>query len=609
MGDEREGADALARASAPEAARDRVPPPGWFCRDGAVTWTTLLPTRAWLWVAIPALWALAYLPNLGVRPLRMEEGRRAAPARAMLDGGDYTVPTLYGRPYLNKPPGFFWAVAGIGALRGDVDELAVRLPSALAALGGALLVGTFARRALQPLTRHLAALLFLSAFVTLEKGTLGEIDGPFSMLVFAALAAWWAGTGPGGRAQWGWLAAGILLGLATLVKGPAALVLFYTPVLTFLAWERDWRRLAHPAHALGLALAILPGLLWAWRLAAQLDWDAVVDTWVRELSRAGTAGESPLSRHILHLVRFPVDVLFMLLPWGPVAVIAVIRAFRADQGPGGRVDRWLACVVLAPLIFFWLYPEARARYVLVLSYAVGVLAAMVASAAGQPGRLVEVAVRAVERLGPTLPLVLGGAGLVATEVLTPGVRDVALVGLLVCIAASVALHLLNRAPAVANRPVSALATLAVVILLGWFQVALVLRPWQAERDPPRVAWRTVSAHVPHEQPQYARVRYHNVLFYFARDLKLLGPKEYGRLPRGVPVTLFVTRAEFNRLRTHSGFRVRELADNPPRAHKPSRTLVVAEVVREVDAPDFVGDSEPDEVGAGEFDARAPRGRS
>jgi 4-amino-4-deoxy-L-arabinose transferase-like glycosyltransferase len=108
----------------------------------------------------------------------------------MLDGGDYTVPTLYGRPYLNKPPGFFWAVAGIGALRGDVDELAVRLPSALAALGGALLVGTFARRALQPLTRHLAALLFLSAFVTLEKGTLGEIDGPFSMLVFAALAAW-----------------------------------------------------------------------------------------------------------------------------------------------------------------------------------------------------------------------------------------------------------------------------------------------------------------------------------------------------------------------------------------------------------------------------------
>jgi hypothetical protein len=297
-------------------------------------------------------------------------------------------------------------------------------------------------------------------------------------------------------------------------------------------------------------------------------------------------------------------VSLMLLPWAPVATIALLRMFRQDEGLRGPLGRWLSCLVLAPVIFFWLYPEARARYVLVVSYGISVVAAMVgtASASGQPGRWVEVAVRTVERLGAGLPLVLGAAGLVAAEVLMPSVRGDALVGLFVCAGASIALYRLNRAPATASRPVSALATLAVVILLGWFQAALVVRPWLAERDPPRVAWRTVSPHLPRERPQYARVRYYNVLFYFARDLRLLGPREYGRLPRGVPVTLFVTRTEFDRLRQHPGFRVRELADNPPRPHKPGRTLVVAEVVREVDAPDFVGDREPDERDGGEPDA-------
>jgi hypothetical protein len=51
-------------------------------------------------------------------------------------------------------------------------------------------------------------------------------------------------------------------------------------------------------------------------------------------------------------------------------------------------------------------------------------------------------------------------------------------------------------------------------------------------------------------------------------------------------------------------RCRSLVDVPARAKKPWGTLGVAEVVREADAPDFVG--EPDEPGSGEHDARAPR---
>ena len=55
--------------------------------------------------------------------------RRATPAREMLATGDFLLPRLYGDPYLNKPPVFFWVIAGLGSLIGEVNVHAARLPS------------------------------------------------------------------------------------------------------------------------------------------------------------------------------------------------------------------------------------------------------------------------------------------------------------------------------------------------------------------------------------------------------------------------------------------------------------------------------------------------
>src|SRR5262249_32807760 len=73
--------------------------------------------RAWV-VVIVVLWAAAYLPALSARDLRGEEGRRAIPAREMLQSGDFILPTLFGDPYLNKPPLHFWIIGAVGAMRG-----------------------------------------------------------------------------------------------------------------------------------------------------------------------------------------------------------------------------------------------------------------------------------------------------------------------------------------------------------------------------------------------------------------------------------------------------------------------------------------------------------
>src|SRR5689334_562644 len=77
-------------------------------------WAGILQWRHFPWVVIPMVWALAYLPQLNARDLRHEEGRRAIPASEMLRSHDFIMPTIYGEPYLNKPPLYFWIAAALG---------------------------------------------------------------------------------------------------------------------------------------------------------------------------------------------------------------------------------------------------------------------------------------------------------------------------------------------------------------------------------------------------------------------------------------------------------------------------------------------------------------
>src|SRR5713226_1112871 len=66
-------------------------------------------------------------------------------AREMVRTGQWLTPHLGGRPWFDKPPLFYWAEAASMAVFGPT-ELAVRLPSALAAVLLCLLVFGLGRR-------------------------------------------------------------------------------------------------------------------------------------------------------------------------------------------------------------------------------------------------------------------------------------------------------------------------------------------------------------------------------------------------------------------------------------------------------------------------------
>ena len=78
--------------------------------------------------------------NLGSLPLLdPDEPVYAETAKEMLLTGDWLSPRIYGEFWYDKPPLYYWLVATAFRFLG-ANEFAARLPSALLAVGGTLLV-------------------------------------------------------------------------------------------------------------------------------------------------------------------------------------------------------------------------------------------------------------------------------------------------------------------------------------------------------------------------------------------------------------------------------------------------------------------------------------
>ena len=84
---------------------------------------------------------ILFLPGLGRHDLwNPDEPRCAEIAREMEETANYLVPQLNGDLPTGEPPLHFWAISSMSLLLGRLDETAVRLPSALAAIATSLLV-------------------------------------------------------------------------------------------------------------------------------------------------------------------------------------------------------------------------------------------------------------------------------------------------------------------------------------------------------------------------------------------------------------------------------------------------------------------------------------
>lgn len=349
-------------------------------------WENWLNWRGFGLIVITLIWAVAYLPELGARDLRLEEGRRATPAREMLQTGDFVTPRLFGEAYLNKPPGFFWLVAGVGAIQGHVDSLSVRVPSVLSVLIAAWILAAFPDPRISRATKNLAALFLLANFVCLDKGILGEIDAALSTIVFAAVAIWWHGEARGRLSFWHWLATGAVMSFATLTKGPPAAILFYVPLITYLLWQKRWRDLFSPGHIACFITIVIPFALWvlAVKQSAGMTWGQLYAEWSVQLGADRVAAPTAnIGKTIVRYALFPLEVAGGFMPWVLPLPLLLIRRVRRDLGIEQNLYRFLICGIVATTLFFWLWPTGRPRHMMAAIVPVCLMAAIIVVSASR----------------------------------------------------------------------------------------------------------------------------------------------------------------------------------------------------------------------------------
>ena len=242
---------------------DRLLRPGRNSRRDV--WTDL----AWLL----GLGLLLIGVGLGLRdPWPADEPRFALIARDMLASGDWLIPRVGGNLYPDKPPLFFWLMAGSMGLTGSL-RLGFLLPSLVAGIGTLLLSYDLLRRARGREVALAGTLMLLITFQFVWQARQAQIDATLCFFTTLSLYGLLRHLLLGPARGWyllGWAAAGF----GVITKGVGFLpLLSLVPIAVFSV--RGWPVRARSG---GMVLAGLAAML------------AAIATWLVPMMLATSAG-------------------------------------------------------------------------------------------------------------------------------------------------------------------------------------------------------------------------------------------------------------------------------------------------------------------------------
>lgn len=216
-------------------------------------WSALL-----ILIAVPAL--LLY-PCLSFHLLEPDESRYAQIPREMLNRGDWVVPHLQSKPYLDKPPLMYWLVMWSYSAFG-ISAAAARLIPALALHATVLASYGFGRRLIGERAAFWGSLLLSVAPGWMSVGRLLILDGLLAFCtVLATFSAFEAVRGERLRIGW-WLVAAAAAGAGVLTKGPVVLVLLAIPIALYRKLNGSTCRIGWRAIAAFLAVVFAVNLPW-----------------------------------------------------------------------------------------------------------------------------------------------------------------------------------------------------------------------------------------------------------------------------------------------------------------------------------------------------------
>jgi 4-amino-4-deoxy-L-arabinose transferase-like glycosyltransferase len=409
-----------------------------------------------------------------------DEPRYAQVAREMLERHDWITPVLGGRPWLEKPPLYYWQ-AMLSYSVFSVSDWAARLPSTLDATLLVLAVYFFLRR-FRPGFELDGALITASSAGIIGYARAASTDMALAATFGIGMLGWWAWRESGKRI---YLAAFYgCMALGTLAKGPVAPFLAAAVIILYAIVVRELR--------LVLKSLWLPGI--ALFCAVALPWYVVVQMRNPEFFREFIVHQNlgRFSENLYHHVEpfwyyLPVTAL-ALAPWTVFVIAALVQAVQLWWAPrrpedAARTDFekefsiFACCWLVVPVVFFsisqsklpgYILPAIPAGALLLVDY----LRQHLEQKDGKPPATWLVALHALLAAAPLVPALLI-AYLLTQHRLPGGQPMLVAIGIAFVLCAGIALTLVRKTGFRMLRFVTVIPVLLVVgVVLRLGSVAL-----------------------------------------------------------------------------------------------------------------------------------------
>jgi 4-amino-4-deoxy-L-arabinose transferase-like glycosyltransferase len=300
---------------------------------------------------------LAYFGLVGA-----DEPRYAQVAREMLARHDWITPTLGGKPWLEKPPLYYWQAMLTYSIFGVSDWVA-RLPSAVDATLMVVAIYLFLKR-FRPGFQLDGALMAASAAGVVGFARAASMDMPLAAMFTIALVAWYAWYESESHR---YLAAFyFFLAMGALAKGPVAPLLAALIVVSFAVAKSDYRLLGRTLWLPGVLLFCAVAL--PWHIAVQSRNPDFFRVFIlqQNFARFGTN----LYHHPEPFWYYVPIVLVGLIPWTVFVVASLAETIRvwwterremlaSEDALNAFLVIWLA----VPVVFFSLSHSKLPGYI------------------------------------------------------------------------------------------------------------------------------------------------------------------------------------------------------------------------------------------------------
>lgn len=312
-------------------------------------------------IIILAVCAGLFFLGLGKRGLwSPDETRYAVVSKEMVDSGDWVLLKRNGEIYAQKPPAFFWFMSIFAILFGGFSEFSVRLPSALAATGGAVITYLFAKKLFNEKVAFFSGLTLITSLAYLGAAQWVILDPLLTFFAVSAIYLLYLGLNRRDIRLTTYLFAFISMGLGTLTKGPVGIILPLVVMILYSYFIKNVRSLFTKEFVLGFAIFIL--IVLAWLVPACIRGG---ETYTKELLLRQIFGRfveafDHKEPFYFYLVRFPLE----FLPWTvflPAAVVFLVKSRRQDNAV-----KLLFIWFIAIFLFFTLSSSKNDLYILPL---------------------------------------------------------------------------------------------------------------------------------------------------------------------------------------------------------------------------------------------------